>query len=151
MKPVAESADSLLGLARRNDGRMLLLIRDLFASAAGPAADRIQPQSFQQGELILIAAEERWLSVGRESVDDLRAKLNRMLGREIVRRIIIRLGELPRQKHSVAQPKRVVKKASPPREVAETAAIIGDERAREAFLALAASVTALRGTDEERK
>ncbi|HUX08794.1 MAG TPA: hypothetical protein VMX35_15955 [Acidobacteriota bacterium] len=130
---------------------MLILIRGLFATVAGTAAGRIQPHSYHEGELTLIAADERWLSGGRDSAEDIRRRLNRLLGRGVVKRIVFKLGKLPKQERPGARPKREIKNAAPPRDVAETAAIIGDERTRKAFLELAASVAALRSTDKERK
>jgi hypothetical protein len=144
MKSVSRGLAPLLGCSEGDGERILLLIRSLFPTVAGQAAGRLHPYSMREGELILVTAEERWLSAGPDNIEQLRGALNRRLGRGVIKRIRVILGDLPEVEVISIEPGRPEEKPSPPRNVAESAAIIRDERTRKAYLELAAGVAALR-------
>jgi hypothetical protein len=144
MSSFSNGLDSLLACTAGDEGRMLLLIRGLFPAAAGPVAEKLHPHSFCKGELLVSAADERWVTAGRENAEELRRRLNRLLGREVVERIRIATGGFSAHEQVEVPLNKGGKRMALPPAIAESAGIIRDERAREAFLELAACVAALR-------
>lgn len=146
MRAAADGVRALLAAAGDDDGRLGLLIGGAFAALFGPAGRRLKPVSFADGELFMVAADEHWLAEGRRRSGTIRRRINEAFGRELVTGLSLRLDphSFAAEETRAAREKKV--ETAPTPEVGEAAERIGDPRARAAFLSLAASVSALRGS-----
>jgi len=97
-------------------------------------AAHAQPASIAQGRLLVTVSDPAWNSQLQFLKDDLKQKLNHLLGRSVVNDIRFRVGEVKSQARPAAKPEKprpVLLEAGRLEEIEEAVAVIGDEELRE--------------------
>ena len=144
MKSLAQAAQGFVRAAGVSNGRKLELVRGFFRAAAGALNGKLLPESFIGGELVLVSASERWLDAGNRGSEALRQRLNRFLGEEAVRRIVVKPGKYGIPKRAPrAKGAKIQRETEVAEEIMAAAEGIEDERLRRAFIGLAARVAAV--------
>lgn len=144
MQSLSGSLAAIIDLAGGEEERLSRIVSSCYNGLAGAMAERLAFESFGNGELVLIAGEKSWLDEARNGQEEIRSKLNFALGRKIVRNIRIRFRPegMPKSRGTRTEAKRPLKPF--PSELTEAAEAIKDDRARQAFLSLAATIAGRR-------
>lgn len=113
-------------------GRNALRVFSAFARIGPPIVDHAEPVLFRRGALTLRVGESAWLTELSFLSEQIRTRMNTLLGRELVKEVRLRLGPLERPP---ATPPR--KRPIPPEaraRIREWASAITDDELREAVV-----------------
>lgn len=134
----------LLEAARGSGDRLEMLVAACYRGLAGNVADRVIPLGFADGELVLGAESDEWLTAGRAKLENVRCSVNALLGAEVVKTICLRRSAPQAHRRPPnARAKKPTGTAAPSTEVRLAAEGIANPRVRRAFLTLAGRVAGM--------
>lgn len=143
MKSLGSITGPLLSLAGQDSERLAALVQSCYAGLVGPAAERLPAERFMRGILYLAVEERAWGKESEKHLEEVRRRLNALLGGEVVREISVRRCSRAKAAKAFCSKAEPIEAAEIPEGIKEAAKSIGDDRLRGAFLELAAKVSGL--------